>query len=131
MYINSLLTAPQIIAGHPKNTHSLRCSIGSKTCSRYNPTDNSASLTSAVVQQGKLWYTNGKDWFGNKQINNHKPVITSTLTHPQPDLWNICTSCRNTAELQLLINSLWLFFFWDADLYLTEYFDEAWDKFQW
>lgn len=59
-----------------------------------------------AIQQGKLWNMTGKDLLGNKQINSRNTVQTHTLTHWWQDLWNICPSRRNTAELQLLINSL-------------------------
>lgn len=71
---------------------------------------------SRVIQQGKLWYMNIKDLFGNKQINSYNTVITYTLTRSQQDLWKICTSCRNTAGLKLLINLLWFFFFFEPQI---------------
>lgn len=74
---------------------------------------------SRITLQGKFWYMSDKDFFGNKQINSHNIVITYTLTCSQQSLWNICNSCRNTAELQLLINSQWflIFFFRHRSLF--------------
>lgn len=106
------LTSPYFIANYPKNTNSSRRTIGNQKKITIQPYWQFNFIDfSRVTQQRKVWFMNAKDLFGNKLINSHNSAIAYILTSALWDLWNICTSCRNTSELQSLINSLWFLFF--------------------
>lgn len=109
MHINSLLTFCFTLLLQ------ITYKIQSKTCYRkqtkklrYNSTDNSTSLTSAALCRNE----NFGSWMLKTYLGTSWSIavtVAYTLTSSQQDLWNICISCRNSAELQSLINLLWFF----------------------